>query len=357
MSRREHTRNYAFRPPPREETSRVDVMRLYWRFVRTYVWPRKWSVLTCMLITSLSAGSVYLMSFYTRLLVDSVLVIRPAQQAVRADERAWAPERNRAANGLPTESLGRRMDLGRAAFSRPPGAGQRLLRLAIAYIATQLALDLMHRISTRRYIRVSQGITGALREDMHRKVLELQLAYHQSMSPGRLLSRIVSDVGVLQDQMMSSILSTTRCLTMIVAGTVILLFADWRMAVVAFMVTPLYAFVYHRARPRIHDLSRQLRHTNSCMYGLAAQKMDAAKAIQAYSRERHERLNFHRLSSCFLRDALSQQRLGCFQQLFLVSLVQVDDGDAHGVERGDHPVELLAVVSHRGEDVDDVLPG
>lgn len=309
MSRREHTRDYPFRPPPREETSRVDVMRLYWRFVRAYVWPRKWSVLICMLITSLSAGSVYLMSFYTRLLVDSVLVIRPAAQATRADERAWAPERNRASNARPTESLGRRMDLGRAAFSRPPGAGQRLLRLAIAYIATQIVLDIMHRISTRRYIRVSQGITGALREDMHRKVLELQLAYHQSMSPGRLLSRIVSDVGVLQDQMMSSILSTTRCLTMIVAGTVILLFANWRMAAVAFMVTPLYAFVYHRARPRIHDLSRNLRHTNSCMYGLAAQKMDAAKAIQAYSRERHERLNFHRLSSCFLRDALSQQRL------------------------------------------------
>jgi len=311
MRRRgDHTRDYAFRPPPREETTNVDVMRLYWRFVRTYVWPRKWSVLVCMMITSASAGSVYLMSWYTRILVDSVLVIRPATPPAPADERLWAPERNRPESSRPTQSMGRRMDLGLAAFSRPPGAGQRLLRLALAYIATQLILDILHRISTRRYIRVSQGITGALREDMHRKVLELQLAYHQSMSAGRLLSRIVSDVGVLQDQMMHSILLTTRCLTMIIGGTLILLFADWRMAVLAFLVTPLYAFIYHRARPRIRDLSRHLRHTNSCMYGLAAQKMDAVKAIQAYSREHHEELNFHRLSSCFLRDAIAQQRLG-----------------------------------------------
>jgi ABC-type multidrug transport system fused ATPase/permease subunit len=310
MKRREHTRDYAFRPPPRVETSNVDVMRLYWRFVRTYVWPRKWSVLTCMVITSLSAGSVYLMSFYTRVLVDSVLVIQPASHPAATDQRIWAPDRDRAPAARPTLGMGKRMDLGLAVFARPPGAGQRLLRLATAYIVTQLLLDLMARISSRRYIRVSQGIVGALREDMHRKVLELQTAYHQSMSPGRLLSRIVSDVGALQDQMMYSILATARCATMIVAGTLILLFADWRMALLAFMVTPLFAFVYHRAQPAIRELSRHLRHTNSCMYGLAAQKMDAVKAIQAYSRERHEELNFHRLSACFLRDALVQQRQG-----------------------------------------------
>ncbi len=310
MKRRDHTRNYPFRPPPRVETVKVDVLRLYWRFVRTYVWPCKWSVLTCMLITGLSSGSVYLMSFYTRVLVDSVLVVRPAPRPVAGDARVWAPERNRPKTNLPAEGMGKRMDRGASVFARPPGAGMRLLRLAMAYIGTQLTLDLLARLSNRRYIRAAQTITGALREDMHRKVLELQIAYHQSMSPGRLLSRIVSDVGVLQDQMMHSILATTRCATMIIAGTVILLFADWRMALLAFLVTPLFAFIYHRAQPRIRELSRQLRHTNACMYGLAAQKLDAIKAIQAYARGRHELLNFHRLCACFLRDALVQQRLG-----------------------------------------------
>jgi ABC-type multidrug transport system fused ATPase/permease subunit len=325
MKQKEHTRDYAFRPPPRVETANVDVMRLYWRFVRAYVWPRKWSVLICVVISCLSAGSVYLMSFYGRVLVDSVLVIRPADQPVAVDERVWAPERDRAPSARPTQGMGKRMDLGFAVFERPPGAGQRLLRLAIAYIATQLVLDLMARVSNRRYIRVSQGIVGALREDMHRKVMQLQTAYHQAMSPGRLLSRIVSDVGTLQDQMMYSILATTRCATMIIAGTLILLVADWRMAFLAFMVTPLFAFVYHRAQPSIRELSRQLRHTNSCMYGLAAQKMDAVKAIQAYSRERHEELNFHRLSACFLRDALYQQRQGASLGRSATIIVSISD--------------------------------
>ncbi|MBN2450590.1 MAG: ABC transporter ATP-binding protein, partial [Lentisphaeria bacterium] len=99
-----------------------------------------------------------------------------------------------------------------------------------------------------------------------------------------------------------------RCLSMLVAGIVILLYANWRMSIVALVVTPLYAWVYHITEPHVKRLSKELRHTNSCMYGLTAQKIDAMKAIQAYGREHHEELNFHRVCACFLRDALLQQR-------------------------------------------------
>jgi ATP-binding cassette subfamily B protein len=53
--------------------------------------------------------------------------------------------------------------------------------------------------------------------------------------------------------------------------------------------------------------NRELRHTNSCLYGLVTQKVEGMKVIQAYAREGLERLHMHRLSACFLRDAVSQQ--------------------------------------------------
>jgi len=69
-----------------------------------------------------------------------------------------------------------------------------------------------------------------------------------------------------------------------------------------------YAWLYRRTYRLIRPVSRELRHTNACLYSLASQKLDALRAITAYGRERHERLGFHRLSACFLRDALLQQR-------------------------------------------------
>jgi ABC-type multidrug transport system fused ATPase/permease subunit len=70
-------------------------------------------------------------------------------------------------------------------------------------------------------------------------------------------------------------------------------------------------------------MSKQLRHTNSCLYGLVSQKLDAMKAIQAYGKTTGESLNFHRLAACFLRDSLQQQRLsaGLSRTSFVVSSV------------------------------------
>ncbi|MDD4097685.1 MAG: ABC transporter transmembrane domain-containing protein, partial [Lentisphaeria bacterium] len=56
-------------------------------------------------------------------------------------------------------------------------------------------------------------------------------------------------------------------------------------------------------------LNQELRHTNSCLYGLVSQKIDAMKAIQAYAREKSEILNFHRIIATSIRDALASQKL------------------------------------------------
>ena len=309
MRRNVHHRNYPFRPPRRIETRQRDTGKLYWRFFKHYIWPRKWSVFVCMFLVALSACSVYLMSYYGRILVDDVLVIQPAPHVATSVHRQVSPDRDRPVTGRPKMGLGRRMDMGLISSARPPDAGRRLFKLALLYTATQVILNLLSRLSNRSYIRVSQAMTAALREDMHKKVLDLHLAYHQSTNPGRLLSRITSDVNVLQNQMMQFLLGATRCFSMLSAGIVILVFADWRMAGLAFLVTPLYGYIYYRRRPLVKEFSRELRHTNSCMYGLSAEKLDAVKAIQAYGRERRELLNFHRLSACFLRDALQQQWL------------------------------------------------
>ena len=96
---------------------------------------------------------------------------------------------------------------------------------------------------------------------------------------------------------------------MIIVGAVVLLYEDWRMALIAFGITPIYAFMYRHKRPLIRRLNIELRHTNACLYGLVTQKIDGIKAIQAYAREKGELLNFHRMIACSLRDNLTALRV------------------------------------------------
>jgi len=135
------------------------------------------------------------------------------------------------------------------------------------------------------------------------------MSYHQSMSPGRLLSRILSDVLAVQAEMMGLFTSATHCIAMIVCGSVVLLCNAPQMAIIAIAITPIYAWMYRQRRPIIKKLNQELRHTNACLYGLVSQKLDGMKVIQAYARETGEVLNFHRLTACFMRDALDTQKV------------------------------------------------
>ena len=308
MARKDHFRGYPYRPPRKLKDRYAGEESHFWRFFRRYVLPHRWILGFTLFLTCVNANSVYLMSFYGRLVVDTILVVKTADQEA-APEKRRIHAREGTQRKLPTTSRGRRMDSGMSLSNRPPEAGRKLLVLALFYMGTQLTLNFLARLARRSQIMVSQGITGDLREDMHRKVLELDMSYHQAHSPGRLLARILSDVAVLQRQMLNTVTSLVSNVILIVVGVTILLCTNWRMGLIVFALLPFYILVVNRVRPRIKALTKELRHTNSCLYGLTTQKLDGVKAIQAYGRERGELLNFRRLTSTFLRDALGQQRV------------------------------------------------
>ncbi len=308
-----HHRNYPYRPPRRIHDRKSGSFSLYKWFFTRYLTPRKWSIFICIILTGINACAVYLMAYYGRIVIDEILVVQtePSQkmQTINPEQSSVNKHLNEKAN-LPKMGGQKKLDLGLQTPDRPPGAAGKLMTIFILYVGTLLTLNTLARMAQKTQIDVGRGLTEKLREDMHEQIMKLSLAYHQGNTPGRLMARIISDVEVIQQQMMNTILGTSKSLLMIIVGFIILFVADWRLALIALVVMPLYGGIYRRFKTKIRSFNRELRHTNSCMYGLATQKLDGVKAIQAYVREGKERLNFNRLAACFLRDALYQQRYG-----------------------------------------------
>lgn len=308
MQRNEY-RAIAYRPA-RERDEPRGAAQLILSFARRYVWPHRWSVLVCIVLVSLNACSVYLQSYYGRVVVDEILMVgsvgRVSTAGVpsAAQDRAAAVRVTRAEDG----ALSERSRL--TAETRPPWAGRRLFAIFVIYLLTIIVLNLADRATQRIRSRVATSITRRLREDIHNKIVGLSTSFHQSHSPGRLMSRILADVGVVQDRLMELIVHATSQVIMFITGVVILLVLDWRMAMIVVLAMIPYALVVGRVRGRVRRINREIRHTNACLWGLVSQKLDSMRAIIAYGRERAERLHFHRLSACMLRDTLYQQRLG-----------------------------------------------
>ena len=302
-------RQMPYRPPRIVHDSRGSV-GLILRFARTYIWPHRWPVLLCVLLMSLNTCAVYLQSYYVRVVVDKVLMVgadapeegRHTENASIERERSQsAPRRSR--QGMASEQTRFSSD------RRPPWAGRRLLVLFFIYLGTVLFFNFANRAVQRLQSRVAQRITGRLREDMHAKVVSLSMGYHLANSPGRLMSRILADVGVVQSTLMELIVNAGSQIVMLLVGLVILFTLNTTMACVVLLAMIPYALLAGTMRKKIRAVNVELRHTNSCLWGLVSQKLDAIRAIVAYSRERMEQLYFHSLSACLLRDTVRQQHL------------------------------------------------
>ncbi len=287
------------------------ILVFFWRYLR----PHRRATLAGILLLSLNACSGYLLAYYSRIVVDRILVVQPhddgaagGQEAARTmvaggDRRPHPPVRAR--HGGVHEKT--RLE---QASPRPAGAAAALMAMFLVFLVTLVGLNVAARLAVQLRINTSRDITRSLRDDLHRKVLSLSKAYHERHPPGRLLARILSDVDVLRQQYVNAIYQAGHQLIMVIVGLLLLVSVDWRMAVIFLFVLVPYVLLVRSFQRRMIPVHREVRHTNSCMYGYTSQKIDAVKAVFAYGREAHERFVFRRLSHSMFRDVMQHERYG-----------------------------------------------
>lgn len=284
------------------------------RFLRRYLKPHRKPILICIFLLSINACSGYLLAYYSRIVVDRILVVQTMRPAiapsptllsvVNTSENRPAPARQ------PSQGSVSERSRVRFASPRPAGAGRALLGMFLVFITTLAGLNMAARMAIRLRINISREITRSLRDDLHRKVLSLSKAYHERHPPGRLLARILSDVDAMRQQLMQTITQGGHQIVMVVVGILLLLTIDARMTLAFVLVLLPYVSLVRFFQQRMIPIHRETRHTNSCMYGYTAQKIDAVRAIFAYGREAHERLIFRRLSHSMFRDVIAHGRYG-----------------------------------------------
>jgi ATP-binding cassette, subfamily B, bacterial len=307
-----------YRPPLREDRWTGGSKRPALRFFARYLRPHRTALAAAILLLSLHACSGYLLAYYTRIVVDRILVVRadePGAGPGRWEASTAGHGRRRAAERLPRRGEVSEVSRTRESSPRPPGAARSLAGMFAIYLLTLAAVNAAARGAVRLRMSASRELTRRLRDDLHRQALSLSKAYHERHPPGRLLARILSDVDVLRQQLMQTIMQGGSHFVMIAVGLALLASVDVRMAGAFVVILGPYAALVHWFQERMIPVHRETRHTNSCMYGYATQKLDGIRAVFAYGREAHERLVFQRLSHGMLRDVLTHERYAALLNL------------------------------------------
>jgi ATP-binding cassette subfamily B protein len=136
-----------------------------------------------------------------------------------------------------------------------------------------------------------QRIMFDLRLALYRHLQRLDLRYYDRNPVGRLMTRVTSDVDVLNDLFTSGVVTVFGDIFALVGIMVMMLWMNWRLALVAFSVLPIIFFVTQWFRHNVRDSYRVVRGLIARINAFLQENITGMSTVQLFLRER---LNFAR---------------------------------------------------------------
>ena len=164
---------------------------------------------------------------------------------------------------------------------------------------------------TQKYLAtaVGQRVMHDLRGSLYHHLHQQPLTFFDKGRTGDLMVRLTSDVDATQDFFSSALLSATMDVLILTGMVVIMLYLDWRFALLALAVVPLLFVVVLRRTRRIKQAAREVKQHESGLASVVQESLSAIRTIRSLAREEHEEARLDRESRAAMQAALRARRL------------------------------------------------
>jgi ATP-binding cassette subfamily B multidrug efflux pump len=163
------------------------------------------------------------------------------------------------------------------------------------------------RIAIMAY--VGTKVVADLRSTLFRHLHQLSLNFYNNYSVGRLMSRLISDVDVMQDFITWSITGLFRALFILLGIVVAMLALNWQLALVAFAVLPLMFVLTNYWRVRVRHAYRSTRQRLSLINGYLNESISGIRVTKSFSREQRNFQHFDDLNRSYFDANVDATRL------------------------------------------------
>src|SRR5947208_1003404 len=164
-------------------------------------------------------------------------------------------------------------------------------RLAILYLVILVVAFAAEYVQTWTMQLTGQRIMFDLRMGVYGHLQRLDLKYYDRNPVGRLMTRVTSDVDVLNDLFTSGVVTVFSDVLPLVGIMGLMIWMNWRLALVAFCVLPLIILVAQWFRRNVRDTYRVVRGWIARINAFLQENITGMTTVQLF---RREALNFER---------------------------------------------------------------
>jgi ATP-binding cassette, subfamily B, multidrug efflux pump len=177
-----------------------------------------------------------------------------------------------------------------------------LLQVAWIYLAVLLASFALEYVQTWLMQLTGQRIMYDLRMQIYSHLQRLDLRFYDRNPVGRLMTRVTSDVDVLNELFTAGVVAVFGDIFTLAGIMIVMLGMDWRLALASFVVLPLIAVITQWFRRNVRESYRTVRGWIARINAFLQEHITGMATAQLFRREPMDAARFDRINAAH-RDA------------------------------------------------------
>ncbi len=174
----------------------------------------------------------------------------------------------------------------------PNSAYSQLLWVGFGILAASAFLGLFQYITTFSMAKIGQQAIFELRNELYRHIQYLDMKFFDRNRTGDLMSRVTSDIGMMQQLISSGMLQIITDVFIFVGIVSYMFFANWKLTVIALATFPLMYFTTRYFSKRMRGLYRNVQKSNAEVSNHLQDTLSGIRLIKAFASEEYESERF-----------------------------------------------------------------
>jgi ATP-binding cassette, subfamily B, multidrug efflux pump len=169
--------------------------------------------------------------------------------------------------------------------------------IALIYLGILAAAFSLEYAQTYMMQMMGQRIMYDMRMQLYSHLQRLDLAFYDRNPVGRLMTRVTTDVDVINDLFTSGVVAAFGDLFMLIGIMVTLLWMDWRLALVTFSVLPLILGLAQWFRRNVRESYRKVRLRIARINAFLNEHINGMATVQLFRREQPNYARFEGINA------------------------------------------------------------
>ena len=184
-----------------------------------------------------------------------------------------------------------------------------LFKISLLIVLAFIGKNLFHYIANYLIAYVEQGIIRDLRNELYRHLHKLPMSYFKNERTGDLISRVTSDVNLIQQSVTSVFMNIFRDPITIVVFFGIAVSISWKLTLFALLIVPLSIGMIGWIGSLLRKQSYLLQQKLGKITTILQETITGVKIVKAFGMEQYENKRFEKETQKFFKIVLKKVRI------------------------------------------------